>query len=177
METLAAGSLVLEPLVVAHAEAMFELLSDPEIHRYLDHPPPPSIGHLRGVYGRLESRQSPDGRQRWLNWVLRSPAGSLLGYVQATVTERADAWVAYILSRQHWGGGHAAAAMQAMLEHLKTANEVRRFLATVEAENLRSIRLLERLGFHPATALELDGQSLSESERLFVCQPSDLPTE
>lgn len=168
MQTIAAGSLVLEPLIVAHAEAMFELLSDPELHRYLDHPPPPSIEHLRGVYARLESRQSPDGRQRWLNWVLRSPAGPLLGYVQATVTRQDDAWVAYILSREHWGRGLAATAMRAMLEHLKTAYGVHRFLATVEANNLRSIRLLERLGFHPATTNELDGHSLSATERLFM---------
>lgn len=168
MQTLSAGALVLEPLVAAHAEAMFELLSDPEIHRYLDHPPPPSIEHLRGLYQRLESRQSPDGRQRWLNWVLRASSSSLVGYVQASVTPRADAWVAYILGREHWGRGHAATAMRAMLEHLKAAYEVHRFLATVEADNLRSIRLLERLDFHPATATEREGHSLSGSERLFI---------
>lgn len=168
MQTLTAGSLVLEPLVMDHAEAMFDLLCDPEIHRYLDHPPPPSIEHLRGVYERLESRQSPDGRQRWLNWALRARDGPLLGYVQATVTAQGDAWVAYVLSRQHWGRGHAAAAMRAMLEHLKVAYEVHRFLATVEVDNLRSIRLLERLGFQPATENELGGHSLAESERLFL---------
>jgi ribosomal-protein-alanine N-acetyltransferase len=168
MQTIDAGSLVLEPLVAAHAEAMFELLSDPEIHRYLDDPPPPSIEHLRGVYERLESRQSPDGRQRWLNWVLRSPTGPLLGYVQATVTRQGDAWVAYILSREHWGRGLAGTTMRAMLEHLKLDYGIHRFLATVEADNLRSIRLLERLGFHPATANELVGHSLSATERLFL---------
>lgn len=168
MQAIEAGSLALEPLVVAHAEAMFELLSDPEIHCYLDHPPPPSVEHLRGVYERLESSQSPDGRQRWLNWVIRSPAGALLGYVQATVTRQGHAWVAYILSKEHWGLGHAGTAMRAMLEHLKIAYGAHRFLATVEADNHRSIRLLERLDFRPATVNELEGHELSATERLFV---------
>ena len=43
MQALAADDLVLEPLVSGHAEAMFEVLSDPELYRYLDQPPPPSV--------------------------------------------------------------------------------------------------------------------------------------
>jgi len=168
MQTLAAGQLVLEPLTVAHAEAMFEVLADAEIHRYLDHPPPPSVEHLRKVYARLETRSSPDGSQVWLNWVIRLPGHAPLGYVQATVVVAGTAWVAYALSSKHWGRGYGYAATGAMLEHLATEYGVARYLATVEAENRRSIRLLERLAFHAATPLESDAHSLSETERLFV---------
>ena len=168
MQAIDAGELRLEPLTAAHAEAMFEVLVDPEIHRYLDQPAPPSVEHLRGVYERLETRHSHDGRQRWLNWVIRAKDDSLLGYVQATVTESSSAWVAYVLSPRHWGHGHAGAAMRAMLEHLKAVYLVKRFFATVETGNGRSIRLLERLGFHEATNDELEGHRLSATERLYV---------
>jgi ribosomal-protein-alanine N-acetyltransferase len=168
MHTLAAGQLILEPLTVAHAEAMFEVLADTEIHRYLDHPAPPSVAYLREVYARLETRRSPDGSQVWLNWVIRLPGHPPLGYVQATVVAADTAWVAYALSCKYWGQGYGHAATRAMLEHLATEYGVKRYLATVEAENRRSIRLLERLGFHAATQLESDGHSLSETERLFV---------
>ena len=168
MQSIEAGTLRLEPLTTAHAEAMFEILAEPEIHRYLDDPPPPSVEHLRDVYRRLEARQSPDGSQRWLNWAMRDPEGSLLGYVQATVTASGTAWVAYVLSTRHWGRSYAGTAVLAMVEHLETSYAVRRFLATVEAENRRSIRLLERLGFHAATPKELEGRDLSSTERLFV---------
>ncbi len=100
---------------------------------------------------------------------MRDPDGSLPGYVQATVTASGTAWVAYVLSPRHWGRGHAGIAVRAMVEHLETAYAVRRFLATVEAENRRSIRLLERLGFHATTTEELEGHDLSSTERLFVC--------
>jgi ribosomal-protein-alanine N-acetyltransferase len=168
MQTLAAGQLVLEPLTAAHAEAMFEVLADADIHRYLDHPPPPSVEHLRSVYARLETRTSPDGGQGWLNWVIRPPGQPPVGFVQATVVSPSSAWVAFVLSRRHWGRGYAHMATQAMLEHLAEAYGVDRYLATVEAENQRSIRLLERLAFHPATSHEANGHSLSETERLFV---------
>lgn len=168
MQPIEAGALRLEPLTAAHAEAMFEILVEPEIHRYLDEPPPPSIEHLRGVYQRREARQSPDGTQRWLNWVIRAPEGSLLGYVQATVTLSGTAWIAYILASRHRGRGHAGTAVRAMMEHLAADYGVLRFLATVEVENVRSIRLLERLGFRAATAMELAGHPLTSTERLFV---------
>jgi [ribosomal protein S5]-alanine N-acetyltransferase len=168
MQALAAGELVLEPLVAGHAEAMFELLCDPALYRYLDHPPPPSVDHLRAVYAGVEKRLSPDGSQVWLNWVVRRPGEPPLGYVQATVLVNHTAWVGYVFSAQHGGRGHATQAARAMLAHLAGDCGVSRFLASVETDNLPSIRLLERLGFREAVGQELAGHELSASERLFV---------
>src|SRR5882757_164056 len=160
MHALTTGELILEPLVVSHAEAMFKVLSEPELYRYLDYPPPPSIEHLRSVYARLESRASPDGTQRWLNWVVRRPGKPPFGYVQATVTSTKTAWLGYVFSAEHWGRGYATKATEAVLEHVAHAYGVARVLATVEVENQRSIRLLERLDFHEATVQELEGHEL-----------------
>ncbi len=168
MQTLSAAELTLEPLETNHAEAMFELLSDVEIYRYLDYPPPSSIEYLRGVYARLEARRSPDGSEDWLNWVIRPVGRPLVGYVQATVASNRSAYVAYVLGSKYWGLGYAQKAMHAMLEHLASAYGVDRCLATVEAGNQRSIHLLERLGFHGAAALEPQGHVLSTTERMFV---------
>ena len=168
MRALATSDLVLEPLAVGHAEAMFDLLVDPALYAYLDYPPPPSLEHLRGLYARLQTRKSPDGRQRWLNWVVRPPGQPPLGYVQATVTAKKEAWVAYVFSSRHRGHGHATQATRAVIEHLAAGCGVTRYLATVEAQNQRSIRLLARLGFHAATEPELEGHELSPTERLFV---------
>ena len=73
-----------------------------------------------------------------------------------------------LLASRHWGQGHAHAAMQAMLGHLGQACGVGLYMATVEAGNQRSIRLLERLGFHGASAQEAEGHELSATERLFL---------
>ena len=168
MRALATAELVLEPLVVAHAQEMFEVLSEPELYRYLDYPAPPSLEHLRSVYARVEGCKSPDGSQLWLNWVVRRPGEAPMGYVQATVASRQAAWIGFVFSSRHWGRGYATQAARAVLEHLASAYGVVRFLASVEAENQRSMRLLGRLGFHEATQEELQGHELSASERLFV---------
>ena len=168
MNTITTTHLTLEPLVVAHADVMFEVLSDSLLYHFLDHPPPPSIEHLRSVYARLETRAPPDGAQRWLNWVIHPHGQPPIGCVQATVVSQRTAWVAYVMSSKHWGRGYATEATQAMIEHLASAYEILRYLATVEAENQRSIRLLARIGFHGATPQELVGHRLSPTERLFV---------
>jgi len=172
MQVLVAGNLVLEPLVAAHAEAMFEILTEPELYRYLDYPPPPTLEHLAGVYARLEARKSPDGGQHWLNWVVGPLGQPPVGYVQATVTLSGIAWIGYVFSKKHWGKGYATHAVQAMLDHLPMEYGVSRFHATVEAENTASFRLLARVGFRAATELELEGHELSQTELLFIRQSS-----
>ncbi|MEO8186806.1 MAG: GNAT family N-acetyltransferase [Burkholderiaceae bacterium] len=167
MQTIVTPTLTLEPLLANHAEAMFEVLSDQAIYQYLDYSPPASAEHLRTVYARLEERRSPDGSEAWLNWVIRPRDQPLAGYVQATVgSDRA--YVAYVLGSRYWGRGYAQRAMQAMLEHLDSTYHVDRYLATVEVENQRSIRLLERLGFQLMASQDLHNHQLSTTERVFV---------
>jgi len=168
MQTIVTPELTLEPLRTSHAEAMFDVLGDEAIYQYLDYPPPPSVQHLRDVYARLEARRSPDGSEAWLNWVIRPRGQPLVGYVQATVSSSRSAHVAYVLASKYWGHGYAHSAMLAMLECLASAYDVERCRATVEVENQRSMRLLERLDFRFATERELQGVQLSTSERMFV---------
>lgn len=169
MRALDAAGLRLEPLVAADADAMFDLLSDRDLYRYLDEAPPGDVAQLRERYARLESRASADGRQAWLNWIVRTaPGGPPLGFVQATVLEDGSAWVAYLLGRAHQGRGVAARATAAMLAHLEADHGTRCLLANVEAENGPSIRLLERLGFRAATPEEAARHAPTPSERVFV---------
>jgi len=163
----ATPDLVLEPLTVAHAEAMFPVLSDPELYRYLDYGPPPSVEHVRNVYARLEKGVSPDGTETWLNWILCLDGNVPIGYVQATLESSNTAWIAYFLSRAHWGHGYASAATKTMLSHLVQRYETAEFLATVETENARSIALLERLDFNRVPARDAAAHELSDTELLF----------
>jgi len=165
MQSIITPTLTLEPLLASHADEMFALLSDDAIYRYLDYAAPASAEYLRDIYQRLETRQSPDARQAWLNWVIRPLDQPLAGYVQATVAQDRSAHVAYVLGSKYWGHGYAQRAVQAMLEHLASTYRVDRFVATVEADNQRSIRLLERLRFR---AIEQASQQLSATERTFI---------
>ena len=149
MNLLHAAGLTLEPQTAAHADEMFVVLSDPAIYEY-ENEPPPSVESLRARFRRLESRQSPDGRQRWLNWVIRAPQAGLIGFVQATVHADGSAAIAYELGSAHWGRGLARLATTAVIDELVTHYRVRQLVAVLKRDNHRSLRLLERLGFAPA---------------------------
>lgn len=165
MRTLRAGDLVLEPQVEAHAAEMFAVLSDPAIYEF-ENEPPASEAWLAERFRRLETRRSPDGRERWLNWVVRLPSGEAAGYVQATVRPGELAQVAYVFASRHWGRGLASAAVRAMLEEVRLAHGVAWFYATLQRANVRSRRLLERLGFAEAAGAPPRGLAPGPGEML-----------
>jgi RimJ/RimL family protein N-acetyltransferase len=130
---------------------MFAVLSDPAIYEY-ENAPPPSVQWLRQRYAKLESRRSADGREQWLNWVIRLPASGLIGYVQATLYPDGRAAIAYELSSRYWGRGLAREAVAAMIGELVENYGANTLSAVFKAKNQRSLRLLERLGFRRAAA-------------------------
>lgn len=153
MRTLNTTRCILEPLCADHAETMFEVLSDPAIYEF-ENEAPLSAAWLRERYQKLERRSSPDGGEKWLNWVLRLPDGALAGYVQATVLPRGLAYVAYELNSRYWRQGLGSSAVAAMIEELHQGYGVRSVVAVLKAANYRSLALLRSLGFSPCGADE-----------------------
>jgi len=146
MEVLQTARLRLEPLARGHAEALFAPLADHALYAYIAEEPPPDLDALRARFVRWEARRSPDGREAWLNWAVRTQADArAIGYVQATVRDDGTADVAYVLGRAAWGQGYGREAVAAMLAHLTPG--VATFVATVDTRNRPSIALLEALGF------------------------------
>ena len=146
MRRIEARGCWLEPLVLAHAREMFQVLGDPAIYEF-ENAPPPSEAWLVQRYQRLERRASADGTQQWLNWVVELPRGALAGYVQATVAASGEAHVAYELNSRYWRQGIGSSAVQAMLNELHIAYRVHTAVAVLKQQNLRSAALLRRLGF------------------------------
>ena len=184
MRTLQSARLWLEPQTALHAPAMFEVLGDPAIYAY-ENQPPVSLEALTRRFTRLEARQSPDGSEQWLNWVLRQRSdGELIGYVQATVQADGRALVAYELASHHWGRGLGSEAVQAMLDELagsgpvqpvqpvrpvrpvQQVRPVHQALAIFKRANHRSLALLLRLGFAEAAADDPARSALEPDERL-----------
>jgi len=167
VNVIAAQGLVLEPQVADHAAEMFAVLSDPAIYEY-EMEPPVSVEALRSRYERLESRRSPDGREHWLNWAIRLPAGELAGFVQATVQPDGNAGIAYVFASAFWGRGIASRAVRAMIGELARGYGVTGLSAVLKQRNARSLRLLERLGFERASPERAAASGLEPDEMLYV---------
>ena len=143
----------LEPLFRSHAPLMIGVLADPQTHLFIPSDPPQDEKALSKHYARLESRRSPDGSQRWLNWIVFQ-TDEAIGTVQATVYPEASADVAYVFHPHYWGQGYASEAVGELLRYLREKLEVRRVTANTDTRNLASQRLLERLGFEQKALLE-----------------------
>ena len=172
MRHIQTNGLRLEPQVAAHAEEMFIVLSDPAIYEY-ENAPPKSLALLRNRFARLESRQSSDGSEAWLNWVIRVPNDALIGYVQASVYADGRAAIAYVLHSTHWGQGLARRAVQVMIAELSRHHQARKFSAVLKRENFRSSTLLTRLGFMPASAEQAISFGCEADEIAYVLQRAE----
>jgi ribosomal-protein-alanine N-acetyltransferase len=136
--------------MAAHAHEMFAVLSDEAIYEF-ENEPPLSEAWLAERYTQLESRKSSDGTQTWLNWVVRLASGELAGNVQATVLRSGTALVAYELGSRFWRRGIGSNAVSAMLDELRSRYSVHEFVAVLKGVNYRSLGLLHKLGFRPAS--------------------------
>ncbi len=167
MKPIQSSSLRLEPLVAAHAEEMFRSMSATAIYDYTPGQPPASAEILRQRYAQLEKGHSADGRERWLNWVIRLSSRECVGFVQATIYPERTANFAFVLAPEYWGQGVAFEACQVVLPYLRRDFAVRALYATVGRKNARSIRLLERLGFTKIPSVRYPHGEVGLGDRVF----------
>ena len=131
--------LVLRPLLAYDAPALHAMFSDAETMRYWSSLPHTALAETEAwVAESIAAMARGDGHDFT---VLRD--GHVIGRVSFWMGNE----VGFLFHREVWGQGVAGEAMTALLrfgfETLKFAN-VR---ADVDPENLRSLKLLERLGF------------------------------
>jgi RimJ/RimL family protein N-acetyltransferase len=100
---------------------------------------------------------SLDGRQGWLNWVLRLVAAdrAAVGTVQATLTG-ARAELAWVVATAHQGRGYASEAAVAVRDWLRTQG-IEEFTAHIHPSHAASAGVARRLGLVP-TAARQDGE-------------------
>jgi RimJ/RimL family protein N-acetyltransferase len=144
----ATARLRIEPLGAHHAPLLFDALADAAIYAYIPDERHPSVDSLARRYAFLE-RGAPEGAlEVWLNWALqRVDTGSYIGTLQATVMLDSRAFIGYVLTPAAWGRGFGTEACRWLVGELRSRFAVDEILATVDTRNLRSQRLLERLGF------------------------------
>ena len=134
----------LRPFSMADAEDVFEYASDEEFARFLNYPRPSCVEDVRGF---LRSAENGAMGPNLLAICLRSDE-RVIGAVQLQPETRRKASLHYELSRSHWGQGLATEAVSALLEWgLNEYPSLEVVEASTSSENLRSRRLLEKLGF------------------------------
>jgi RimJ/RimL family protein N-acetyltransferase len=153
----------LDPLRVDDAAEMVTVLADPTLYGFIGGRPP-TLGELTEQYRRQVVGRSVDGREEWLNWIVRVE-NVAVGYVQATVEQGRRAIIAWVIGRPWQGRGYATAAAREMLALLR-GRGVQRVEAYIVPGHAASERVAARLG------LCATGE-LSEGEQMWLSLPTD----
>jgi RimJ/RimL family protein N-acetyltransferase len=158
-------------MVLADAQALFAVLNDLALYRFMAGAPPSTVAELAKTIARREAHNATPEVEPCLNWALWLPSGLPLGHLQATVAA-GEAWLGYALASSHWGQGYATEAVRGLVAHLQAVWGLARCLGVAEAENAASIRVLHKLGFRLAIEEEREARILGPTERLYIL---DLP--
>src|SRR5579871_865000 len=139
-QVLETPRLLLEPLVPAHAAALYAPLQAASLYTFIPQEPPNSLESLQARYTALSLRRSPDGQERWLNWALRRrDTGDYVGTMQATVRAGGTALLAYLTFVEFQRQGYAAEGAARVVAHLFDDYLVRVVVAEIDTRNAASI--------------------------------------
>jgi RimJ/RimL family protein N-acetyltransferase len=155
IDQLESERLVLLPLDESAAAEMVGVLADPVLYLHTGGEPP-DLETLKARYYRQARGRSPDGKELWLNWIVRTREPSAaVGYVQVTLSlSEGVADVAWVIGTVHQRRGYASEAAAAVLEWLEPSTQVRRITAHIADRNLASQGVARRLGFVPTGEFE-----------------------
>ncbi|HTU82611.1 MAG TPA: GNAT family N-acetyltransferase [Candidatus Acidoferrales bacterium] len=150
MRTLRTKRLRLEPVTPSNAEALWNVLQQPDLRDFQDLPDLDLPQFVRTVTAR-PTRLEPgiSGRFEWLVYGADGQSGAPLGWVSLRIAERAfsSAEVGYSIVREQRGRGFATEAVAALVEEGFRSAGLRRIRAYCVPENASSRSVLRRNGF------------------------------
>ena len=130
----------------ADVAGLFEIHSDPTSMRYWDAPMWKNDERGRAMVAKDVALTTADYLRLG---IALATSGTLLGTCALwnidTQSRRAE--IGYILGSRSWGQGYMHEALAALLEYAFTELNLNRIEADTDPRNVRSTRLLERLGF------------------------------
>jgi len=167
LPTIETNRLVLQPWQPEDIDALHELWIDPAVRRYLWDDV--IISRARAVAAVHESIACSEERGL-VQWAIRlKSVSALIGFCGYRPTEDADVELLYGLAPACWHQGLATEAARAVVRYGVEMLGLVRILATTDAPNTRSVRVLERLGMRPRTCMSIDDDQL----RHFVLNRED----
>ena len=141
--------LVIRLFSLSDAGAMHSIFGDPEVMRFGD-----GVQTVEWVQEWLRScLENYRQKSRIGPWaVIEKNSESVIGYCGLfyfpDVCGQPETELGYRLARRHWGRGYATEAARAVLNYAFNTLHLPRLIAIIDPQNVRSIRVVEKLGMH-----------------------------
>jgi RimJ/RimL family protein N-acetyltransferase len=139
--------LVLRRFRPSDAETLSAYRSDPEVARYQSWNAPYPLATARATVASLAAGDPAE--PGWFQFAIeRTQDRAHIGDVGVDLHEnRMQAEIGFTLAPAYQGRGYAAEAVRALLDDLFKVRGLHKVSAEADARNLKSARLLERVGF------------------------------
>jgi len=157
-ELIETERLILRMFRESDTDAYAEMVSDPEVMRFLGGQPVPRAEAWRNMAMML-GHWHLRGYGMWA--VEEKASGEMVGRIGCWNPE---GWpgleVGWTLRRRFWGRGYATEAARASIDHAFKALDQTRVISLIAPDNVNSIRVAERLGEKPVGEWEVSGKKV-----------------
>jgi RimJ/RimL family protein N-acetyltransferase len=164
--------LLLRPLHLLDAQALYGVFGDPEVMRFSQGGPQT----VEWVHGWLERQMENYARWGFGRYaVLERSLQEVIGYCglafHPDLDGRPEVDLGYRLVRRSWGHGYATEAARAVVAYAFDTLALGRLVATIDPRNPASLRVAEKIGMRYEKDLMLEGYT--HPDRLYVITPQD----
>lgn len=150
MKTIETKRLILREFLPSDEVGMFELDSNPAVHKYLGNNPIATIEQAREIIEKIRVQYIKNGIGRWAT--IETTSGQFIGWsglkfisdVENNQTNFHD--VGYRFMPQYWGKGYATESAKAALEYAFNTMKLKEVIGTCHEENKASRKVLEKCG-------------------------------
>lgn len=153
--------LLLRELFPSDDLKMFELDSNPEVHRYVGKKPVTDIEQVRAIINNIRQQYIDNGVGRWA--VILKETNEFIGWAGLKLEKDVNGHekfydLGYRFIQEHWGKGYATEAAEAFLHYGFNRLELETINAWADSGNQGSRNVLEKLGFQYVNTFEHDGE-------------------
>lgn len=141
---------LLREIVPEDEKGLYQLDSDPEVHRYLGNMPVKSMEQVRGYIQFIRQQYVNNGIGRWA--IIEKSSNQFVGWTGLKlVTERTNNHINYYdlgyrLIRKYWGKGIATETAQASIVYGFTILGATELYAMADCQNIGSNNVLRKVG-------------------------------
>lgn len=130
----------------ADADALFEIMRDARVMRYLAEGKPFTLEQVREFLIWAENYQRENNFCRWK--VIEKSSGETIGSCGfARPHGTVEIELGYLLAQKHWGKGFATEAARAAMQYGFEKLNFPEIIALTDSENVASQKVLEKIGF------------------------------
>lgn len=143
---------ILREILPSDIDGMFELDSDPEVHRYLGNKPVTDRGQIAKVINFIRQQYIDNGIGRWA--IIDKKTNEFIGwtglkFVTVLTNNHQNYYdLGYRLKRKYWGQGIATETAIISLDYAFNIRKVEEVFAAANCENVGSNKILQKIGLN-----------------------------